>query len=223
MSKRKPARARKARSTSKIRSKAARSGTAGHHQTRANSKQARLLALLRGPNGATIATVMRSTGWQPHTVRGFLAAVVRKKLGLRLESEKTEGEHAYRIVAGKNSADAAGVPSALACGSTGPTRRRSKPRLSASGHFHLMPFGGVGRLMYATYYNELDSSVAQQGRSEPSRDPATGVHSYLRPSSADFITIIAESNFRYRQFRKPRPDILFRCWSIATEMHFLGS
>ena len=66
----------------------------------------------RGPNGATIATVVGSTGWQPHTVRGFFAAVVRKKLGLRLESEKTDGERVYRIVAGKNSADAAGVPSA---------------------------------------------------------------------------------------------------------------
>ena len=52
---------------------------------------------------------MRSTGWQPHTVRGFLATVVRKKLGLRLESEKSDGERVYRIVAGKNSAD---VPSA---------------------------------------------------------------------------------------------------------------
>jgi Protein of unknown function (DUF3489) len=109
MSERKPARIRKGRFTSKVRSKAARSGIAGHHQTRANSKQARVLALLRGPNGATIATVMRSTGWQPHTVRGFLAAVVRKKLGLRLESERTDGDRVYRIVAGKNSAD---VPSA---------------------------------------------------------------------------------------------------------------
>jgi Protein of unknown function (DUF3489) len=112
MSKRKPARIRKARSTSKLRSKEVRSRNAGHDQTRANSKQARVLALLRGANGATIATVMRSTGWQPHTVRGFLTAVVRKKLGLRLESEKADGERVYRIVAGKNSADAAGVPSA---------------------------------------------------------------------------------------------------------------
>jgi|SRR5438045_658582 hypothetical protein len=112
MSKRKHARSAKARSASKVRSKAARRQTARHHQTRANSKQARVLGLLRGPNGATIASVMRSTGWQPHTVRGFLAAVVRKKLGLRLESEKTDGERVYRIVAGKASADAAGVPSA---------------------------------------------------------------------------------------------------------------
>ena len=69
------------------------------HQTRAKTKQARVLALLRRPSGATIATVTRSTGWQPHTVRGFLAAVVRKKLGLRLESEKTDGERVYRIIA----------------------------------------------------------------------------------------------------------------------------
>jgi Protein of unknown function (DUF3489) len=112
MSKRKPARARKAGSTSKMRSKAARSRIPGLHQTRADSKQARVLTLLRGPNGATIATVMRTTGWQPHTVRGFLTAVVRKKLGLRLESEKTDGERVYRIVAGKSSTDAAGMPSA---------------------------------------------------------------------------------------------------------------
>jgi hypothetical protein len=112
MSKRKPARAVKARSTSRVRSKAARGEAVQHHQTRANSKQARVLALLRGPSGATIATVRRSTGWQPHTVRAFLAAVVRKKLGLRLESEKADGERVYRIVAGKASGDTTGVPSA---------------------------------------------------------------------------------------------------------------
>jgi len=51
---------------------------------------------------------MRSTGWQPHTVRGFFAAVVRRKLGLKLESEKADGERGervYRIVAGNASAD----------------------------------------------------------------------------------------------------------------------
>jgi hypothetical protein len=71
----------------------------------------RVLGLLSGPSGATIPTIMRATAWQPHTVRGFLAAVVRKKLGLRLESEKTDGERVYRIVASSNS-NSAGEPAA---------------------------------------------------------------------------------------------------------------
>src|SRR6266540_3601050 len=107
MSKRKPARTRKALSSSKVHANAGRSRIARHQQTRANSKQARVLGLLSRSSGATIATIMHSTGWQPHTVRGFFAAVVRKKLGLRLESEKTDGERVYRIVAG--TADAAGL------------------------------------------------------------------------------------------------------------------
>jgi hypothetical protein len=109
MSKRKPARIRKARSASKVRGKAAGSG---EHTRRAHSKQARVLGLLRRPSGATIATIVTCTGWQPHTVRGFFAAVVRKKLALRLESEKTDSERVYRIVTGKPSADTAGQPSA---------------------------------------------------------------------------------------------------------------
>ena len=112
MSKGRRARRPKTRSTSKVRAEAARRQTAHRHQRRGNSKQARVLALLRGPEGATIATVMRSTGWQPHTVRGFLAAVVRKKLGLTLESERTNGERVYRIVAGSASAGSAGEPGA---------------------------------------------------------------------------------------------------------------
>lgn len=70
---------------------------------RADSKQAEVIGMLKRPQGATIPDIIKSTGWQQHSVRGFFAGVVRKKLGLMLESEKKEGsDRAYRIVANKS-------------------------------------------------------------------------------------------------------------------------
>ena len=62
------------------------------------TKQETVLALLGHPDGATITDIMQTTGWQQHSVRGFLAGTVRKKLGLTLTSSKAEGDlRRYRI------------------------------------------------------------------------------------------------------------------------------
>lgn len=66
---------------------------------RENTKQATVIAMLRRPEGATIAQMASALEWQSHTVRGALAGALKKKLGLTLVSEKTEGqERVYRIV-----------------------------------------------------------------------------------------------------------------------------
>ena len=66
--------------------------------------------MLRSRQGATIAAIVKATGWQPHSVRGFLAAVVRNKLGLNLVSDKAGKERVYRIVAGKAATKSKGKP-----------------------------------------------------------------------------------------------------------------
>ena len=96
-----------ARSTArKIRKAAspARSASASSKSTpRRDTKHDRIVAMLRAPAGATIAAIMTATDWQQHSVRGFLAGVVRKKLGLTLVSEQTEKGRVYRIKDGKAS------------------------------------------------------------------------------------------------------------------------
>ena len=72
-------------------------------KTRAGTKHAQVIAMLQDPAGATIAAIMAATGWQQHSVRGFLAGVVRKKLGLNLVSERGESGRIYRISEGKTS------------------------------------------------------------------------------------------------------------------------
>ena len=80
------------------------SKAAGHQKSntgRAGSKQEAVLSLSRRSEGATIADIMKATGWQPHSVRGFFAGVVRKKFTLPLSSEKLDTDRTYRISDGK--------------------------------------------------------------------------------------------------------------------------
>ena len=68
-----------------------------------SSKQSRVIAMLQSSSGTTIAAMMKVTGWQQHSVRGFLAGVVRKRLKLKLCSKKVDGNRVYQITRGSGS------------------------------------------------------------------------------------------------------------------------
>jgi hypothetical protein len=96
-----------ARKTGKSKSRARSAHASSKPATRPHTKHARIIAMLRTSAGATIASLVAATEWQQHSVRGFLAGVVRKKLGLNLVSEITDKGRVYRIRDGKASSAAA--------------------------------------------------------------------------------------------------------------------
>src|ERR1700680_295171 len=96
-----------ARKTSKPKSRVRSAPVSSKPATGPHTKHARIIAMLRTPAGATIASLVAATEWQQHSVRGFLAGVVRKKLGLNLVSEQTDKGRVYRIRESKASSAAA--------------------------------------------------------------------------------------------------------------------
>ena len=89
-------RARTAPSKARLARKA--SGAKKAATVRHDSKTAKILDLLKRPGGVTLKQLMKATGWQPHSVRGFLSGTLGKKMGTPVESFKNgDGERAYRI------------------------------------------------------------------------------------------------------------------------------
>jgi len=89
---------RKRPKSRKVRGKGARTAV------RSGTKQSAAIDMLRSTGGATITALTKATGWQPHSVRGFLAGVVRKRLKLHLQSAVVEGVRIYRITGGHGAA-----------------------------------------------------------------------------------------------------------------------
>ena len=61
------------------------------------TKAERIVELLKSPFGASLRAIMELTGWQPHSVRGFISAQLSKRMGLKIRSFKRDGERIYRI------------------------------------------------------------------------------------------------------------------------------
>ena len=88
---------RKSKARNSVRRTTGRKAVQSQPIARRKSKKAHIIAMLRAPGGATIEAMARAAEWQPHSVRGFLAGVVRKRLGLTLVSTAGENGRVYRI------------------------------------------------------------------------------------------------------------------------------
>jgi Protein of unknown function (DUF3489) len=93
----KPSAPSSARKTARPASHKRPAGASPKPAAKPNTKHARIIAMLQSPAGATVARIMSATDWQQHSVRGFLAGIVRKKLGLNLVSEMTDKGRVYHI------------------------------------------------------------------------------------------------------------------------------
>lgn len=81
-----------------LKTKATKPGSSAAVLVRAGSKSATMIALLKGKSGASIAELIKATGWQQHSIRGAISGLLKKKLGLEVQSTKTDdGERRYRI------------------------------------------------------------------------------------------------------------------------------
>jgi Protein of unknown function (DUF3489) len=99
-SSRRPDRARRS-SAKKAAAPSAKATKASPSRRKSDSKQDQIVTLLRQPGGATLDALVKTTGWQKHSVRGFLAGTVRKKLKLPLLSLKIDGVRTYRVGASR--------------------------------------------------------------------------------------------------------------------------
>ena len=85
-----PAKGKKAKTTARATSEPKAAGEQGPRPTpRAGTKQARMIEMLRRPEGATVEQIAAATGWQHHTIRGAISGALKKKLGLTVEATRT--------------------------------------------------------------------------------------------------------------------------------------
>ena len=75
-----------------------RATSAEAHSPRPSSKHDQILELLRRKQGASLEDMQKVSNWQPHSVRGFLSGIVKKRLGLKLQSSKSsDGQRRYTV------------------------------------------------------------------------------------------------------------------------------